>query len=93
MRYTLQNENAAMYNFTDLYRYSLQHDKRIFVCKASYFETENNRTIYDSLAAIPAKHYNFAPDLLSVYEGCEVRLVKNVDVAAGLCKRCLWNDY
>ena len=78
------NESAAMYNFTDLYRYSQLHDKRIFVCKASYFETENNRTICDSLAAIPAKHYNFAPDLLCVYEGCEIRLVKNLDVAAGL---------
>ena len=65
------NEDAAMYNFTDLYRYSLQHDKRILVSRASYFETENNRTICGSLAAIPAKHYNFAPDLLCVFEGCE----------------------
>ena len=78
------NESAAMYNFTDLYRYSQLHGKRIFVCKASYLETENNRMICDSLTAIPAKHYNFAPDLLCVYEGCEVRLVKNLDVAAGL---------
>ena len=78
------NESAAMHNFVDLYRYSQLHDKRMFVCKASYFETDNNRMICDSLAAIPAKHYNFAPDLLCVYEGCEVRLVKNLDVAAGL---------
>ena len=73
-----------MYNFIDLYHYSQQHNKCIFVCKASYFETENNRMICDSLAAIPAKHYNFAPDLVCVYESCEIRLVKNLDVATGL---------
>ena len=78
------NESAAMYNFTDLYRYSQQYNKRIFICKASYLETENNQLICETLAAIPAKYYNFAPDLLCVYEGCEVRLVKNLDVAAGL---------
>ena len=38
----------------------------------------------DALPALPAKHYNFAPDLLCVCEGCEARSVKNIDVSAGL---------
>ena len=78
------NETASAYNFRDLWRKSQQLNKRVFVCKASYFESGNNQLVCDALAALPAKHYNFAPDLLCVYEGCEVRLVKNIDVSAGL---------
>jgi hypothetical protein len=78
------NEAAASYNLRDLWRRSQLENKRVFVCKASYYQTDTNQRVVASLSAIPAKHYNFAPDMLCVYVGCEVRLVTNIDVAAGL---------
>jgi hypothetical protein len=78
------NESAATYNFRDLWRNSQKDKKRVYVCKASYHETDSNQAECTRLSTIPAQYYNFAPDLLCVYEGCEVRLVKNIDVSAGL---------
>jgi len=36
------------------------------------------------LGTLPAKKFNFAADVLCVAVGCDVRLIKNLDVAAGL---------
>lgn len=55
-----------------------------FVCKASYHITNDNHSIVDGLSALPPGKYNFAPDLLCLAEGCEVRLLKNINVRAGL---------
>lgn len=78
------NETAAAYNLKDVWRKSQAVDKHVHMCKASYFQTGNNQLIVDSLSCIPAKQYSFVPDFLCVYKGCEVRFVKNLDVAAGL---------
>jgi hypothetical protein len=46
--------------------------------------TNDNHSVVDGLSAIPSNKYGFAPDVLCVAEGCEVRLVKNINVSAGL---------
>ena len=40
--------------------------------------------IVDGLSALPATKFNFATDVLCVSIGCDVRLVRNVNVSAGL---------
>jgi hypothetical protein len=78
------NDTAVAYNFRDLWRCSQKEQERVYICKASYYETDHNQLVCARLSSIAAQHYNFAPDLLCVYNGCEVRLVKNLDVSAGL---------
>lgn len=58
--------------------------RRMFVCKATYNETLDNTLIVDALSALPPQAYDYAPDILCVSEGCEVRLLYNVNIAAGL---------
>jgi len=56
----------------------------MFLCKATYHVTIDNGQIVDALGALPPQAYDYAPDILCVAEGCEVRLLHNVNTAAGL---------
>jgi len=44
----------------------------------------NNDDCIDALKALPPQAYDYAPDILCVTEGCEVRLLQNINIAAGL---------
>lgn len=57
---------------------------RLYICKASYHTTASNHPVVDGLAALPPQKFSYASDVLCVAVGCEVRLIKNVNVAAGL---------
>jgi len=56
----------------------------MFLCKATYYVTENNQEVIDTLSILPSKAYKFAPDILCVAIGCDVRLVQNINVSARL---------
>jgi len=81
-----QNEKCSMYNWRQLW-----HDCRLstpqcrmFLCKATYHVTTNNDQIVEQLSTLPPQAYDYAPDILCVAEGSEVRLLYNVNTAAGL---------
>jgi hypothetical protein len=78
------NEAAMTSNWRTLWKKCKQNKRRLHVCKASYFENGDNTLAVDILSSLSSKAYNYAPNLLCVAAGCEVRLVKNLDVAAGL---------
>jgi len=63
---------------------SIDPPKRRYICRASYHTTGNNHQSVDGLAAIPSQNFNFACDVLCVTVGCDVRLIKNINVATGL---------
>ena len=58
--------------------------RRLMVCKASYHVTSDNDQIVEVLSTLPPQAYDYAPDILCVAEGCEVRLLQNVNTSAGL---------
>ena len=80
-----ENEMCTMYNWRQLASEYMSVPKhRIFLCKATYHVTEDNEQIVDALSVLPPQAYEFAPDILCIAEGCQVRLLQNVNVAAGL---------
>jgi hypothetical protein len=69
------------------------------ICKASYYSTPDNDLVVSALSTFRPVEYQFASDVLLLSEGCEVRLVKNVNVAAGLANsvpgivvKCVYNN-
>ena len=80
------NESCSISNWLDLWSMCKQQEppQRLYVSKAGYHTTDENDLIVSGLAAIPASQYNFAPDVLCVAIGSEVRLVYNLNVEAGL---------
>lgn len=46
--------------------------------------TGNNDHVVSAFSSIPDSEYGYAQDVLYLTEGVEVRLVKNVNVSAGL---------
>ena len=46
--------------------------------------TNANQLIVEALASFSPSKYSYAPDVLPVAEGTKVRLVRNVNVGAGL---------
>jgi hypothetical protein len=80
------NESCALYNYRHLWAACQQQEPpaRMYISRASYHTTGDNDLVVKTLSAIPANQYQFAPDTLCVSEGCEVRLIKNINVAAGL---------
>jgi hypothetical protein len=80
------NESCTLFNYQDLWRSCQQQQPptRVYVSRAGYHTTGDNDLVMRSLATIPSSRYQFAPDVLCVAKGCEVRLIKNVNVAAGL---------
>ena len=81
-----ENDMCSMYNWRQLWAdcSSSIPPRRMFICKATYETMSGNQPIIDALASLPPRSYNYAPDTLCVAEGCDVRLVYNVNVAAGL---------
>ena len=80
------NESCSIANWLDLWETCKQHDpsRRLFLSKASYHSDGKNDLVVSGLAALPPSQYHFAPDVLCVAEGCEVRLITNLNVSAGL---------
>ena len=80
------NESCMSTNWRHLWSncQAVQPPTRLYICRASYHTTDDNGQIVDALASLPPKMYNFAPDVLCVSIGCEVRLLTNINVAAGL---------
>ena len=86
--YTLhyENDSCAGTNWQQLWAECKACDpcKRLYICRASYHMTTVNSHVVDGLAALPPHVYKYAPDVLCIAVGCDVRLVKNLNVAAGL---------
>jgi len=80
------NESCSVSNWLDLWKTCTQQQphKRLYISKAGYHTTGDNDLVISTLASIPASQYNFAPDVLCVSEGCEIRLITNLNVSAGL---------
>jgi len=78
------NERCSLFNWRDLWDWCKSHKKYMYVCKATYETRPGNQQFVEGLARLPPSVYNYAPDVLCVTEGCEVRLVKNINVSAGL---------
>ena len=80
------NESCSFTNIRQLWSECKESSpaKRLYICKASYHTTTDNQAVVDGLAALPPKKFGFAADVLCVTVGCDVRLIKNLDVAAGL---------
>jgi PIF1-like helicase len=86
--YTVHYENDSCFstNWRNLWSECQASDppKRLYICRASYYTTGDNDVVVDGLAVLPAKHYTYAADTLCVSEGCDVRLIRNINVEAGL---------
>ena len=84
------NEACSMYNSLELWELCKRNcledgtSQRLYVCKASYYEATENQLIVNGLSSLPAKNYNYAPHVLFIAIGCEVRFIQNVNVSAGL---------
>jgi len=78
------NEACCYNNWLDVWKTCKERKQRLYASRARYHTTGDNDLVVSTLAAIPAKNYQFAPDILCVSEGCEVRLVTNLNVSAGL---------
>ena len=84
------NEACSMYNSLELWELCKRNcledgtPQRLFVYKLSYNETSENQLVLNGLSSLPAKDYNYAPHVLFVAIGCEVRLIQNVKVSTGL---------
>lgn len=79
-----ENESTSASNIADLWKCCKDDGRRLFFIRASYNENFEDPLIIDGLSAMPAKAYGYAPHVLFLAVGCEVRLVTNIDVAAGL---------
>jgi len=80
-----ENDSCSMHNWRQLWaECSSTEDRRMFLCKATYHATADNQEFIDTLSVLPAKAYKFAPDILCVAIGCEVRLIENINVSARL---------
>lgn len=80
------DESCLSTNWRQLWNESTitQPPKRMYICKASYYMTDNNQPIVDGLACIPPQKFNFSADMLCVAIDCDVRFIKTLNVAAGL---------
>jgi len=81
-----KNEMCSLHNWRQLWNECKQSSpqRRMFICKATYHVTLDNAEVVESLSALPPKAYESTPDILRVAEGCEVRLLYNLNTAAGL---------
>jgi len=81
-----QNEACCMSNWRQLWSdcKSAAPPKQMYVMKATYHTTDDNQPIVEGLTALPPKQFGFAADVLCVSVGCDVRLIRNINVAAGL---------
>jgi RecA/RadA recombinase len=78
------NESATFFNCCQLWDACTNQNRRFYMCRAMYYTTERNDRVIRALSSIPASDYGYAPDVLCLAEGCEVRLIRNIDTSAGL---------
>ena len=81
-----ENDQCFLHNWRELWD-DCQTDtpnKHLYVCKATYETMPNNQSVIDGLSSLPPKVFSYAPDVLCIAEGCDIRLVKNINIAAGL---------
>jgi hypothetical protein len=85
------NESASVYNCQQLWNECKRYTptKRVYVCRAAYYTTENNDYVVAALSSIQASKYQFAQDVLCLTVGCEVRLIKNINIEAGLVNNAI----
>jgi len=81
-----ENESCSFSNLRQLWSEcsAATPARRLYICKASYHTIDDNHSVVDGLAALPPQKFGFAADVICVAVGCDVRLIKNVNVAAGL---------
>ena len=80
------NDSCSSTNWRQLWSECRSSDppKRLYVCRAMYHTTDHNDQVVNGLAAVPSSKFKFASDVLCISLGCDVRLVKNINVSAGL---------
>jgi hypothetical protein len=54
------------------------------ICRAGYHTTSDNQTAVKMLAGVLASKFHYAQDTLCLPVGAEIRLIKNLNVNAGL---------
>ena len=81
-----ENESCSFSNLRQLWSEcsAASPARRLYICRASYHTTVDNHLVVDGLAALPPQKFGYAADVVCVAVGCDVRLIKNVNVAAGL---------
>jgi hypothetical protein len=78
------NESASLFNCRQLWDDCKLLGRHLFVCRALYHVDDGNENVVRILSGIPASDFGYAPDVLCLAEGCEVRLITNLDTSAGL---------
>ena len=80
------NERCGERNIRELWNdcRSETSSRRLYVCKATYEETGSNQAVVDALAALPAKVFNYSPNVLCLSDMCLVRITRNINVGSGL---------
>ena len=76
------NESCSTTNWRQLWSHCQSTDlpKQLYISRASCYTTADNHQIVDGLAALPSPKFNCAADVLCIAVGCDVRLVKNINV-------------
>jgi len=80
-----------MYNWHQLTGECLLSTFADVLQNAGYFSAKQStmsqkKQTVDALSVLPPQAYEYAPDILYIAEGCEVRLLQNVNVAAVTCR-------
>jgi len=80
------NESCSVLHCLDLWKSRKETDpmQRLHDIKAGYHIASDNDIVVSGLAALPPTQYHSVPADLCVAEGCEVRLITNLNVSAGL---------
>ena len=80
------NDSCNVHNLRQLWNdcRSESPSRRLYVCKATYEDTGSNQSVIDGLACLPAKFFDYVPNMLCLSENCLVRLTKNINVGAGM---------
>ena len=80
------NESCALHNWQHAWFdcKTSKPQKRLYICKASYSMTSNNQPVIDALSSLPSTKFGYAADVICLSIGSDVRLIKNVNVSAGL---------
>jgi RecA/RadA recombinase len=79
-----ENNACFINNLKGLWTAACEINARVHVCPANYHDNGNNSSVISYLRSLSASNYSYAVDVLCLAEGCEVRLIYNVDTAAGL---------